>query len=487
MPFQRLNDDILDIILTHAADFAVVLAATLTHKRWHAAYTHHKAGIDRRVLVRVMGPRRIAAALCSIRTKAWVGPCREFTIPGQPAVEEIINRDFRECHMDLRISDAEFPILLEYARVCHQLELEYSRWSEDRPTQRARSPAERDAFQLSVYRLWRFSLFCSDDCVFQDASNDDLFSDPGFRAKIFYAAYTAQEIHNLHAIIDWMREVIGRYGSAGSMSSHTIRMCCIVGGPQTVLNIIKTPHKCRTILEAVRGLVYADRQGCAGDPRFIYEARNLLATTAAVNAIPASVDRRIITPHLYEPLCWKCLAGPGVPLFNHNNWENSPLDIRIDDSLPNWLQGNLKYNDGERRAFLQYLGIPDANTPSYKRVKGIPTIRGMTVARMFQALCCLNPRAQSVRDADTVAPGPDEFHGLTRNSLLCHECLGRLVQARLWLFWWRVKEAHSEGEARKANCWFGYLCDQQFAYHAANFNHVCRPTWEERMARGRGA
>ncbi|KZW01730.1 hypothetical protein EXIGLDRAFT_48266 [Exidia glandulosa HHB12029] len=240
-----------------------------------------------------------------------------------------------------------YPSYRVRARVCHQLELEYSRWSEDRPTQRARSPAERDAFQLSVYRLWLFSLFCSDDCSFQDASNDDLFSDPGFRAKIFYAAYTAREIHNLHAIIDWMREVIGRYWSTGSMSSRPIRMRCIVGGPQTVLDIIETPHQCCTILEAVRGLVYAGRQGCAGDPRFIYEARTLSATTAAVNAIPAGIDRRIITPDLYEPLCWKYLTGPGVPLFSPfssyatcahvvlADWENSPLDLRIDDSLPN--------------------------------------------------------------------------------------------------------------------------------------------------------
>ncbi|KZV86006.1 hypothetical protein EXIGLDRAFT_232680 [Exidia glandulosa HHB12029] len=109
----------------------------------------------------------------------------------------------------------------------------------------------------------------------------------------------------------------------------------------------------------------------------------------------------------------------------------------------------------------------------------------MTIPRMLQALCDLDPRPLNDRDADSVPLGPDGFEGVTNNSLLCHDCLTKMVKTRLWVWWLRIKDEKSKIEEDKGNCWYGHECRFQVFKpdHAARYNHACRSTWDERKAR----
>ncbi|KZV96451.1 hypothetical protein EXIGLDRAFT_423803 [Exidia glandulosa HHB12029] len=122
----------------------------------------------------------------------------------------------------------------------------------------------------------------------------------------------------------------------------------------------------------------------------------------------------------------KCEARPGVRLWNRENWQYAPLNLRLDDSFADWLAGGLSNNRHDRALLFRYLGITDTNLRQHthprpkkrQAVDDLDPVPDMTIPRMLLALCDLDPRPLNDRDADSVPLGPDGFEGVTSNYTL---------------------------------------------------------------------
>ncbi|KZV93061.1 hypothetical protein EXIGLDRAFT_749320 [Exidia glandulosa HHB12029] len=492
--FSKLPVEMLDAVLREIDDFDTLLAAALTHKLWWFIYLKFKVFIDRAVLENNLGREVLDAALRAIKLKVWV-PTFQY-VPGQPSLVKIVKEDFAERRMgSARITNAEYDVLFERARVSDQLERVFSRRCKDRLTQRTSrlSPAERELFRISLHRLWLFSLFAGDTCILVDATNSPLFRRPEFRQELFYDSYRPQEVYHLHVLIAFMEKLVCECQSPQSPNTTFVRMKVIASGPDSVLQVYKTPEAWKTILNPVAGIVGCDPRGWRDDIHSIFAAPALPQSTAPAGRIPRRFASIITAPAAPFPKCWKCKARPGPRLWNDENWDHLPLNFRLDDTFADWLAGDLSHNRCERALLLAYLGITDTNAPQNihrapkkrRAVKYLEPVPGMTIQRMMQAIFDLDPRPQSERDADSVPLGPDEFAGVTTKSLLCLECLSKLIKSRLWIWWLRVKDEKSKTEADKDNCWYGYVCRLQAFKpdHAARLNHACRSTWDVRKAR----
>ncbi|KZV93058.1 hypothetical protein EXIGLDRAFT_55578 [Exidia glandulosa HHB12029] len=294
--------------------------------------------------------------------------------------------------------------------------------------------------------------------------------------ELFYSSYTAQQLYHQHLVISWMEELVHECQSSPGFRSHFlpdfIRMRVVANGPDWVLRVLKTPQQWKTLTPVV-GIVGNDPAGWKSDMQYFFVMTGLPPGITPIVAASAEPDLQ----------CWKCTARPGARLWNQENWGYLPLNLRLDESFAHWLPGSLNANRYEQSLLFHYLGIADPNAPRHtdllakKRtaVEYLKPAALMTMPRMMQALCDLDPRPQNARDADSVPVGPDEFGGVTSKSLLCQECLAKMVMARLWVWWQREKDEKSKTELDKGNCWFGYECILQGfkADHASRLN-VCR-------------
>ncbi|KZV93060.1 hypothetical protein EXIGLDRAFT_749319 [Exidia glandulosa HHB12029] len=490
--FSRLPVELLDAVLREVDDFDTLLAAALSHKRWYGIYTYYKVSIDRDVLKNNLGPIVLNSSLRSIRLKVRVPTYQP--APGQPHLLTFV-QNYKEGLMgSISITNAEYTALFERARISDQLERVYSRRYKDRLTQRTSrlSPAERERFRLSLHRLWLLSLFAGDTCILLDPANNPVFRILAFRRLLFYDSYTPQEVYDLHRVVAWMQRLVYECQPPESANTRFVRMKLIANGPECVLKVFKTPQDWKTVLNPVAGIVGVDPEGWKDDMRSIFAAPVLPQSTASAGGIPRGLSPIVAASAAPGLQCYKCKARPGPRLWNHENWDYLPLNLRLDDTFPDWMAGNLNHNRHERSLLLAYLGITDTTEPwrthrppkKDRAVEYLEPVPCMTVPRMMQALCDLDPRPQNARDADSVPLGPDEFAGVTSESLLCQACVYKFLKARLWIWWLRTKDEKSKTEFDKSNCWYGHACRLQAfkPVHAARYNHACRNTWDERKA-----
>ncbi|KZV93078.1 hypothetical protein EXIGLDRAFT_55900 [Exidia glandulosa HHB12029] len=161
---------------------------------------------------------------------------------------------------------------------------------------------------------------------------------------------------------------------------------------------------------------------------------------------------------------WGCGAQPGHRLWNADNWDYTPRDLRLETMLE-FLPSYLKHNVYERPLLAHYLGVTDPLGPSLRYAaprstkSRLATDPSMTVARILEALCDLPGIVNNVEH--TTYLEQCDFFGITNAELLCGPCLRNFVQARFWLFWQSVKVGAAPWEATRQNCWLGYDCASQ--------------------------
>ncbi|KZV87239.1 hypothetical protein EXIGLDRAFT_207515 [Exidia glandulosa HHB12029] len=312
---QRLPVELLDEVLKAIDDFATLGVAILSYKPFYLIYKAHPVIIHRHVLENSLGPEVVDTALRSIRISAWMPTCHHTDIQD---VVEIVCTDFHEDKMvKHRITDAEYSKLFARARICDKLEVVYSRWYKDRLTDRKSllAPAERKAFRMCIHRLWLLSSFAGSDGIALDAIRDRVV-----RQQLFYDSYSSQDVYYLHSVVDWMRELVGECLTPSDYAAlDFIRMKCIVGGPDVVLEIYEYPLQSGATLEQVPGLVDADDRGWKDDIRHIFEERKLLSPSAPVGEIPSHVVPLVVLPEASVLECSHCHTRRGVRLWNETS------------------------------------------------------------------------------------------------------------------------------------------------------------------------
>ncbi|KZV84616.1 hypothetical protein EXIGLDRAFT_282758 [Exidia glandulosa HHB12029] len=120
---QRLLVEMLYVALTAIVHLG---AALLSYTHLYTIDQPHPDTIHRRVLENSLDPEILAAAVRSIRIRAWMPTCHHTSMQD---IFEIIRTDFQEDKMGKqRITDAEYCQLVERSRICDELEVVYSRW-----------------------------------------------------------------------------------------------------------------------------------------------------------------------------------------------------------------------------------------------------------------------------------------------------------------------------------------------------------------------
>ncbi|KZV95932.1 hypothetical protein EXIGLDRAFT_734219 [Exidia glandulosa HHB12029] len=488
---QSLPQELHALILKFVDEIATLRAAVLTYRPFYTACYDNENAVRRSVLGNLVGPKMRDAALRSVRVPAYMPTHRE-PEPGQPgSFVQVVKTNLSEAAMSAQaISDDELRILCHRARVCNELEVLYSRWHKDRLTgnQSLLTLRESDDFRLCIYRLWLLSLYTAPGSI---VSN--YFNKVEHRELLFYSDYTPQEVFNLHLVIDWMHEVVRQCELPDGRTQNAYHLQCIVGGPELVLDIYMHPEKLAEYLKGIKltqlGATIGETWTSTSDLQHVFKTHHLLSPNETVARIPDGIVP-IVLPRVPVSACWKCGGHPGERVWNEDNWDHAPRNLRI-ESLVHWLPASLKENNFERPLFLNLLGVSDPESRAVPRRKKqaavktvVRTIPGMTVTRVLRALCKLPPHAQDLVDVDSLPLKPDDFEGISCTDLLCATCLKAMVTNRLWILWLKEKERAAPSEAEKGNCWYGIECRLQSFKpdHASRYNHACRNTWPEREA-----
>ncbi|KZV93081.1 hypothetical protein EXIGLDRAFT_55918 [Exidia glandulosa HHB12029] len=487
-----LPPEMLDAIFMCFDDLAAVLATASSCRRLHGIYHPRRNFILPRVFRNALGGDGVIAASWRTLDVEAILPNHTFAVTNQVLADV---QALKENKTDVPSTLEDCKVLFDRARVVQQLEVLYSRSQKDRRTRTTSrlTPGESDKFRQAVHRLWLLGLYTRTTGIVQD-----LCTNAATRVPLFYSEYSAQDVYDIHNILDWLDEQVDE--SLAPQETRRFlgarRFRSLFAGPGNILKAYIEPERAEHHLRC-DGPSRLSRDAWKDDVRLVFIRLQLLDETAAKLTIPDGIQPIIVLPEEAGIACSRCGARPGLRLWNGANWDYPPCRLRPEMVLE-LLPGNLKNNCYERTLLAHYLGITDSlgatffwDTPRWKQTdtmaKNLLTTAAppMTAAQILQALCDL----PSLLDAEHRSYIQNcAFSGVTNADLLCGGCLIELVKARLWVFWVDVKlRATPKEDGKKPNCPHGYNCASQALKmeHAYDLNHACPDdinTWQEMRA-----
>ncbi|KZW01698.1 hypothetical protein EXIGLDRAFT_47936 [Exidia glandulosa HHB12029] len=460
LPLQMLDE-----ILMAIDDPAALTAAVLSYRRFYNIFKARKDVIKRRVLRNALGGDDvIASSLRTVRIETILPNYNQYNPVDrarflwdiQPLKEDKTNTP----------TASEYAICVERARLFQQLEVLYSRSMKDRRTDKTSrlSFEESDRFRAALHRLWLLCLYTGSTSVVQV-----LCMRAATRLPLFYDGYTAQDVYDLHCVLDWLGElVIGCLPvETTSEFREPFRLICLCAGPAKILAAYLEPDRLHDHLRNIDASRFRSDDGWKDDLIPVFKSHQLLSPAETEVQIPSEMKPIVVLTEEPDVKCWNptCGAQPGVQLWDATNWGYGPRWLRLDTllhSLPDYLRNNCY----ERHLFLHLLGTTDAGPRPVdlgrdylQIIEAYDVVPGMTVARVFQEIFNLPALIRDEKCKELLEN--DDFGGLTSNDLLCAECLDRMVKARLWLWWSYIKEKYAPQEHEKESCGYGYECRRQ--------------------------
>ncbi|KZV86010.1 hypothetical protein EXIGLDRAFT_725260 [Exidia glandulosa HHB12029] len=467
---HELPLQMLDEILMAIDDPAALTAAVLSYRRFYNIFKARKDVIKRRVLRNALGGDDvIASSLRTVRIETILPNYNQYN----PVDRARFLRDIQPLKEDKTNTPtaSEYAICVERARLFQQLEVLYSRSMKDRRTDKTSrlSFEESDRFRAALHRLSLLGLYTGSTSVVQV-----LCIRAATRVPLFYDGYSAQDVYDLHCVLDWLEElIIGCLPvEATSEFREPFRLICLCAGPAKILEAYLEPHRLRDHLRNIDASRLRSDDGWKEDLLPVFKTFQLLSPAATEIQIPYGMKPIVVLAEEQDMKCWNptCGAQPGVQLWDATKWGYPPRWLRLDTllrSLPDYLRNNCY----ERHLFCHLLGTTDAGPRTgalehvdlgrddLQNIEAYDVVPGMTVARGLQELCNLPSLIHDEKCKELLEH--DDFSGLTSNDLLCAECLERMLKARLWLWWSYVKEKYALQEHEKESCGYGYECSRQ--------------------------
>ncbi|KZV93054.1 hypothetical protein EXIGLDRAFT_749316 [Exidia glandulosa HHB12029] len=486
--------EMLEEILIAIDELATLKVAVLSYRPFYNIYKGRKHVIHPRVLRNSLGGDDVIASyLRTIYIETFLHNYSQRN-PAYRAHPAQFIQDIQLLREDTTNTPtaSEYAICVKRTRVFQQLEVLYSRSEKDRLTDKTSrlSPGESKRFRTALHRLWLLGLYTRSDSVVQT-----LCMTAATRVPLFYDGYTAQDVYDIHCVLDWLEELVIQCLPVELRNEFHVplRLICLSVGPLTVLKAYLEPRKARARLQNSDTWRRNSHDAWKEDLLPVFKAHRLLSLTENVVKIPREIKPIVVLPDVSNLQCWlpTCGAQSGVRFWNEYNWNYAPRKLRL-ETLGGWLKGPFDTNKRERSLLQHFLGAPDEHPRgSAARRKHRTLIEDalepapdMTLERVLHALCDLPAIVQHFPLQLQTHLQQCQFYGVTSKDLLCETCLYDMIDARLWVWWVAVNNEAAQENGDSEDCWYGFDCRLQDLKpdHAYRYRHACFDTQAERQA-----
>jgi len=302
------------------------------------------------------------------------------------------------------------------------------------------SGVESHRFRRALYRLWLFSAAFGED-IFEEFVDEQGLQESREDQERFLDTYDTRHLREMEMVASFLIDValwtfraapppISRFqdGDMGALA--------LLAGPQAIFKAYSDHSSV---------IIYQRHRAFLRDP---YPDRHFFQDALGVVWVQRSFEEEYASPIILDEVlgehdeCRRCNTMKGVELWNITNW--CMLKGYMHHTIHTSLKGMLRKNHTETRPLRA-------------------TLDGMGYFTLMDQIFDVDPCK-----GDTLGVWAKE-------DWICLDCLNRLLEERLHL-WWPTQK-NKANVALLPNCASGFDCLKQTYQtdHALAYNHICEP------------